>query len=379
MSTNKIVISATRVSMFLQCRWKYWCNYILHLPKKPNISFKVGLAVHEALKVAGLIWQKKENFTSYDIRKIKEVYRKTAAQEGIEDMGVYNDGLLMLTSKLKDFEVGKIIAVEDKFKVTTDDGVMTTGALDKVIELEDDTLLIVDYKTSKFYYTPDEMKNDIQLSMYDVAASIKFSKYKRIILCLDYLRGEPLYTYRTYRDRKNFTKYMLAVYHEMLNLEEKNAKPTINDFCNWCDFREHCPAYKEAADIHSKIERKNPAKCTDEELVKEYTDIKNRKRILDDYEKKLKIYIMKKIDSEQENLEGSGKEIYIRQNPRVNYDPKIVYNTVPLNEFLQMVSVYKKKLDEYMESIPSGDKNKIVENATKEYTNAFLAVKNISK
>ena len=78
-------------------------------------------------------------------------------------------------------------------------------------------------------------------------------------------------------------------------------------------------------------------------------------------------------------MEGSGKEIYIRQNPRVNYDPKIVYNTVPLNEFLQMVSVYKKKLDEYMESIPSGDKNKIVENATKEYTNAFLAVKNISK
>ena len=379
MSVDKIVISATRVSMFLQCKWKYWCNYILHLPKKSNISFKLGLAVHESLKVAGLIWQKKENFTSYDIRKIKEVYRKTAAQEGIEDMGVYNDGMLLLTSKLQDFEVGKIINVEDKFKVTTDDGVMITGALDKVIELAEDTLLVVDYKTSKFYYTPDEMKNDIQLSMYDVAVSIKFPNYKRIILCLDYLRGEPLYTYRTYKERKNFIKYILAVYHEMLNLEERKAKPTINDFCNWCDFKEECPAYKEAGDIHSKINRKNPEKCTDKELVKEYTDIKNRKRILDDYEKKLKLYIMGKIDRDQKNLEGSEKEVYIRQNPRTNYDPKVVYDTIPLNEFLQMVSVYKKKLDEYMDGMSSGDKAKIVESANKEYTNSFLAIKNINK
>jgi len=349
------------------------------LPKKPNVSFRLGISIHDALKVAGLIWQKKEKFTKHDIQKIKEAYRKVAAREGIADLNIYNDGLVMLSDKLKDFEVGKIIAVEDKFEVTTDDGVMLTGALDKVIELDEDSLLISDYKTSKFVYTPDEMRSDIQLSMYDIAGSIKFPQYKRIVLSLDYLRKNPLYTYRTYKERKNFGKYMLAIYNEMLTLKEKQAIPTINDFCNWCDFKESCQAYKEASNIYSKIDRKNPEKCTDGELVKEYAQVKNRKRILDDYERTLKVYIMEKIKAGEEDLKGDDKIIYIRQNPRIKHDPKTVHSIVPLNEFLQMVSISKQKLDEYMEGMTTADKAKITGTANKEFTNPFLSIRKAIK
>jgi len=367
MSTNKIKMSATRMSMYLQCKWKYWCNYVLHLPRKPNISFKLGISIHEALKVAGLIWKKKENFTKYDIQKIKESYRKEAAKEGIENMGVYNEGMLMLTSKLKDFESGKIIDVEDRFEVTTDEGIMLIGAIDKAVELADDSLLIVDYKTSKFNYTAEEMKNDIQLSIYDIAASIKFPKYKRIILCLDYLRSEPAFTYRSYRERKSFTQYMLAVYNEMLSLKEKDATATLNEFCNWCDFKDECPEYR------------NPESCTDGELASEYVRIKNKKRILDGYERKLKGYILTKIKADEEDLKDDDKVIYVRQNPSTTYDPKTVHGVVPLNEFLRMISVSKKKVDDYLEGMPAIDKSKIMGTATKSYTNPFLAIRTIRK
>jgi len=377
MDKKKISISATRMTMFLQCRWKYWSNYVLHKPKLPNISFKLGISVHDSLKIAGLIWKKKEKFTAYDFGKVKKMYTEIAAKEGIQDLSVYDEGMRMVLEKMRGFEVGKIVTVEDKFDVTTSDGVPIIGAMDKIVELNEDTLLIVDYKTSKFVYTPVEMKNDTQLSIYDIVANIKFPQYKRIILCLDYLRSEPVYTYRTNKERKSFSQYMSAVYSEMVNLEEKDAKPALNDMCNWCDFRNECPAYIEATKS-DKLFKKKLEDQKEDELVAEYLDIRNRKRALDNYEKRLKSYIMEKIRNDEKDLVGENNIIYVRQNPSVVYDPKTVYKFVQLNDFLKMVKISKRSFDEYTEDNPI-DKSKIIETATKKYTNPFLAVRNIKR
>jgi len=377
MDNRKISMSATRMQMYLTCRWKYWANYVLHKSKLPNISFKLGISVHSALKVAGDIWRKKEKFSAYDIGKVKKVYMETAAKEGIQDLGVYDEGMAMVLEKIRGFEVGKIVTIEDKFNVTTNEGVPIIGAMDKVVELNEDTILVVDYKTSKFVYTQAEMKNDIQLSIYDVVANIKFPQYKRIILCLDYLRSETVYTYRSNKERKSFSQYLSAVYNEMLNLEEKDVEPSLNDMCNWCDFRNECPAYIEASK-NDKVLKKKLEDQNEDELVAEYLDIRNRKRVLDNYEKRLKSYIIEKIKNDEKDLVGGNNLIYIRQNPSTLYDPKTVYKFVPLNDFLKMITVSKRSFDEYVEDSPI-DKSKIIETATKNYTNPFLAVRNINK
>ena len=377
MDKKKISISATRMTMFLQCRWKYWSNYVLHKPKLPNISFKLGISVHDSLKIAGLIWKKKEKFTAYDFGKVKKMYTEIAAKEGIQDLSVYDEGMRMVLEKMREFEVGKIVTVEDKFNVTTNEGVPIIGAMDKTVELNEDTLLVVDYKTSKFVYTPVEMKNDTQLSIYDIVANIKFPQYKRIILCLDYLRSEPVYTYRTNKERKSFSQYMSAVYNEMVSLEEKDVKPALNDMCNWCDFRNECPAYIEATKS-DKLFKKKLEDQKEDELVGEYLDIRNRKRALDNYEKRLKSYIMEKIRNDERDLVGENNIVYVRQNPSVVYDPKTVYKFVQLNDFLKMVKISKRSFDEYTEDNPI-DKSKIIETATKKYTNPFLAVRNIKR
>lgn len=370
---HAISVSATRISMFLQCKYRYWANYVLHLPKLPNTSFKLGMSVHEALKIAGRIWRKKESFSSYDIKKIKDHYRKVAAKEGIEDLSIFKEGLLMLSNKLKNFEVGKIIDIENRFNVVTPDGVKIIGAMDKVVELDKDSVLIVDYKTSKFVYTPGELKNDIQLSLYDLVGSIKFPDYKRIILCLDYLRQEPVYSYRTYRERQDFLKYVTSIYNEMINLKEENATPELNDMCNWCDFREQCPAYIKAME-EKTIARKRVNDLTENELIEEYIQVKNKKRVLDSYEKKLKSFIIEKIERDSKDLTGNDNVIYIRQNPSIIYDVKTAYESLPIEDFLKVVTVHKKQLDGYMDKDPVAAK-KILETATKGYKFPFLSTR----
>jgi len=71
--------------------------------------------------------------------------------------------------------------------------------------------------------------------------------------------------------------------------------------------------------------------------------------------------------------------VYVRQNPSTTYDPKTVHGVVPLNEFLRMISVSKKKADEYLEAMPAIDRSKIMETAIKSYTSPFLAVRAIKK
>ena len=376
-NSDIIVMSATRMKMYLDCKWRYWCNYVLRLPRKPNVSFKLGIAVHEALALAGQIWMSKEKFDKSDIEKIKDRYNKVAAKEGIADTNIYHDGMQMVLSRVKSFVNGKILTIEDKFNVATNEGVMLTGAMDKVEELHDDTILVTDYKTSKYQETSGELKSDIQLSVYDAVAHIKYPGYKRIILSLDYLRANPVYTYRTEAERENFLNYMLAIYKEMRQLKEEKAVPTLNDMCNWCDFTDNCTAYSEALSSKTFIKKK-PEDYNEEELVKDYLDIKSKKRILDNREKQLKFYILEKIRSEEQDLLGSGKRIYIRQNSSTVYDPRTVYENVPLDVFLDVISVSKRDLDNYLIK-NSTNKEKILATAHKNYTSPFLSYKTIRK
>ena len=374
---KNIIMSATRMSMYLSCKWKYCCNYILKLPRKSNVSFKLGIAVHDSLALAGEIWKKNEQFTTKDIERIRDMYNTLAAREGIADTNIYHDGLQMVMARVNDFVNGTILTVEDRFHVTTDEGVMMTGAMDKVEALSEETLLVVDYKTSKYFETADELKSDIQLSIYDVVASIKYPEYKRIILSLDYLRGSPVYTYRTDEERAEFMRYMLAIYQEMLKLEQEDCSPMLNDMCCWCDFTDNCTAYQDALSGASFI-KKNPEDYNDEELVKDYLEVKSKKRILDNRERQLKTYIIEKIKTGEEDVFGQGKKLYIRQNARTAYDPKTIYECVPIKEFLRMISMSKKEVDSYLIKNPV-HKAKIIEESKKTYTAPFLAYKTIKK
>ena len=62
----------------------------------------------------------------------------------------------IIKGKLKNFKVGdRIVGIEDRFGfegsqvITTKDGVELIGAIDKAVEINKDTLLIVDYKPDK--------------------------------------------------------------------------------------------------------------------------------------------------------------------------------------------------------------------------------------
>lgn len=85
----------------------------------------------------------------------------------------------------------KIIGTEDQFGIEFEapDGNIVTlnGLMDMVIELDEDTVEIVDYKTGRFKMSYNAAEKDLQLRMYYLAAKRMYPQYKTHMVTVMYL------------------------------------------------------------------------------------------------------------------------------------------------------------------------------------------------
>lgn len=382
---KEVKLSATRISTFLQCKQRYYFNYIERVQKMDNPAFKLGLACHGALEMAGRVWQKESltKFAEEHIQNILKEYDRLSVEEGIVEYAEHIEGRNIVENKLHNFSLGsKIIGIEDRFgfegtiEIKTKSGIKLIGAMDKIIELDEDTLLVVDYKTSKTVPDATRLKHDVQLSMYHLVARMLYPKYKRIILSLDMLRkGEIVYTYRTDEEIDLFEKYLDVIYAEMVAFEEKHANPTLNMLCGWCDYFSICPSYQEF--VNSKVPGfVEISSLADAELVQEWADIKVKKKLFEAREREVTNVIMDRMKVQEERIASDTEEMVIRQMARTNYSAFEISKIIPHDDFSSLVTVSPTKLKKYMDKNPS-IKQLVGEIGETNYTSAFLASRKI--
>lgn len=379
-----IKISATRINVFLECKKRYWFQYKKRFPKLSNPSFKLGNACHGSLEFAGNRWQENGELTKKDIKDVLEKYDELSVEEGIEEYGVHVMGRELVKNRASNFITGtKILALEKKFGFYGDEDIYINdipliGAIDKVEEIDQNTIMVVDYKTSKTAPTPDKMREDMQLSLYDLVARKLWPQYETVILCLDLLRSGMQYTYRTDEDREVFLQYLEKVHKAMIKFEEKDAKPSLNIFCPWCDYKDYCTEYKKACD-KGNYNFETATNFSDDDLISEWNEIRTTQKILSSRESSLAMIITEKIKRQSDSLKGKDVELYIRQNARVTYDPAAVFNNVEPEIFVKLVSgINKRSLDNYVSDHP-GLKKKMSAASTTNYSAPFLASKKTKK
>lgn len=387
MASNNIKLSSTRINTFLSCKQKYWFNYYQKLPKVANPSFKLGLAVHESLELAGKIWMEKGKFTEADKKKILEKYDEVSVREGIEDYEIHLEGKDLVKKRLTNFVIGEeILGLEIKFgfwgndsgpQITSKYGVPLMGAIDKVEKYNDETVLIVDYKTSKTAPTQSQLRHDIQLSIYDLVARKIWPNFKRIVLSLDLLKSDILYTYRTDEEREEFEVYLKSIYDQMVSLKEEDVSATLNMFCPWCDYKDYCSTYQRACK-KSNYSFLPTVNYSNEQLVSEWESVKSIKKILESRERELGMVLMEKIKRTSENIVAADMEVYVRQNSKIDYDLNTVHSAVPAEDFPGLVNLNKRAVDSYIDLNPAVREH-IVDTATTNYTSPFLATKKIKK
>ncbi|KKN15287.1 hypothetical protein LCGC14_0987460 [marine sediment metagenome] len=348
-------LSATGIKDFLQCQLKVTFRYNRDIPSIKNDHAKIGIAVHEALEQYTLRMLKKKSFPdASDYEFALTTFMNSATSEGLENMGFYSDGRTMVTEYIDRYDPSeKVIAAEGFFKLETPDGVPIVGAIDKVVEINEDTIAIIDYKTARNALNTYELDTDIQLSMYDLAASIKWPQYKNRVLILDYVRiNKKVSSYRTEEQQQDFRDFLVSIWTKMGNLEPEEATGRINTLCGWCDYNDYCPAYAQFLD--NTLDKRTLTPLTsmeDGEFLDHWTDVASKKSIIENRQRELKMIANQRF-MRGDDIAAEGKELYTTQAARTNYNIEEVMGIIPQEDLFEVLSVHKARLDKYVRNRP---------------------------
>ncbi len=346
-------LSATGIKDFLQCQLKVVFRYDHDIPSMKNDHMKIGIGVHNALEQFVKRMMKKKSFpdaSDYDFAIA--TFMNSATEEGLENMSFYEDGKRMVTEFIDRFDPSeKVLSVEGFFKLTTEDGIPIVGAIDKVVKINDDTIAIIDYKTARNAMTTWDLQDDVQLSMYDLAAGIMYPEYKNRLLFLDYVRiNKRVSTYRTDEDRETFNEFLNSIWLQMQKLGEEEVVGRLNQLCGWCDYKSYCPKY--ASFMKTKATELTPLPdMEDGEFLEHWEIVATKKSILENRQRELKMIATKKF-MEGHDIAAGGKELYSTQASRTNYDIEKIVEIIPKEDLYGVLNVNKARLDRYSKDDP---------------------------
>jgi RecB family exonuclease len=132
------------------------------------------------------------------------------------------------------------VALERSFYLDIE-GIKLRGFIDRVDKLESGGLSIIDYKTNKELFTAEYLENDLQLTIYQMAAEQTW-KLPVEKLTLYHLRSNTACTCPP-RGEAQINQARQLVLEVAENINRGEFPATENEFCP-CDFPEHCPYYR---------------------------------------------------------------------------------------------------------------------------------------
>ena len=377
-------VSATYLKTFLQCPQKFYYKYQeKKTPVETGDARAFGTAVHEALeKMYTRLGEKGAAPDEEDYNYVYDVFLDSAIDNQLIDQGLYDEGRQMLKARLDAFDpTEKVVGLELLFGfrdsglvVTTERGTPLIGAIDKVVELDKDTVVVIDYKTSRTALTDDQSAKDEQMSLYDLAISKLYPQYKNIIMVFDYLRLSPVITHRTPEQRANFEKFIDKMYDKIGEMDESEVKPKLNEFCGWCDYKAFCPKFTEYVN-NADILLKPLGAMGEEEFVSEWGRFMLMRKIVDSYHRDLKMHAVNISQGDKTTLiKGSNKTLYQTQVSRVYYNSKTLLDIIPKEDCHQLISVRKEAVDKYLADRPEYA-DEIAKTAKVSYQSPFFKIR----
>lgn len=176
---GRYIWSISRLFSFHDCQYSFFLNYIMKKEGKPNIYSALGSKIHSLLELG------QENKISND-EMIKEFHNilfecKEIAGYKFPSEKVEKNFVESIEHYLKHYKPVNAKKFDSELEFYTEiAGSVLIGYIDGVVYNHDDTIEVVDYKTSTKYAKKDLDKKGLQLIVYAIAMEqeygVKISK-----------------------------------------------------------------------------------------------------------------------------------------------------------------------------------------------------------
>lgn len=238
---NPYFLRQSMISSYLQCPDKFYDTYENGY-SEDTIYTKMGTAIHGVME---------DYYTPENTESVPELFNKWWANHGPDQPELYEEWKGLVTNyfdHLAGMPDPNILALELEFKSNIA-GIPVSGTIDRIDRINENTVLIIDYKSNQMPYTPAELKQSIQFKFYSLVLMTPelhnvLGEYENIICAYDMLRtGKRQYVTYTKEELEIFRDWLLIIWARMLNGKERN--PKLNKYCSHCQKRHKCDSYQE--------------------------------------------------------------------------------------------------------------------------------------
>jgi putative RecB family exonuclease len=223
------------------------------------------------------------------------------------------------------FNAGTVLGLEKPISHKLDDKHGLSGYIDRLMQASDGVYEIHDYKTGKHLPTQDDVNEDRQLGLYELAVRHEFPDAKEVRLIWHYLRfDKQLVSVRTEKQRQDLLADTLKLIHKIESAKDFPA--TESKLCGWCDYYDICPAKGhriKAEKLPPNRFLKEPGVKLVNKLAKAKTDMKEASEKagaeIAEIEEAILAFAKKhKLDV----VVGSEQEAYIKRETKVSFPGK---------------------------------------------------------
>ncbi len=249
---EQIYLSKSSLETFKQCGLKFNNRYVEKILGLQALQDKqaalFGTLIHEVL----------EKYFGNDKKgSLLSLYQEAFKNSEINSQDFYILGEQLLKHYAETSDNGnKVLGVEVEFKYFLDNGVPIKGIIDRIDEISEEEIEIIDYKTGySTPLTPKQLETDLQLGMYNLAANNLFPKYKRVKLSLYYLHYGKISCYMSDTMLESLKGYLSVMYDKIQKGlgDPSLLTPTVNSFCSFCDYKATCTAFQETVKSSTEL------------------------------------------------------------------------------------------------------------------------------
>jgi putative RecB family exonuclease len=264
-------LSYSSISTYENCPAKYRFQYESKLPTKPSPALSFGDSLHQTLHR----FHNRPVPVAPGLAELNEMLESVWVPEGYADASEEATYLAHAFQVLEQYHAENApnyvipAALEHRFQIEIE-GVTVSGVIDRMDRIPGGGYEIIDYKTNRKLPPLSRINDDLQLSIYYLAAKEVWGIEPERLTLYFLLPGQRLTTTRTEADTDQLRRRIATVAER---IEAERFEPNENPLCGWCDFQQVCPVFRH----RYEREDADPApKMT--ELVDEWIALKKQGR-----------------------------------------------------------------------------------------------------
>jgi len=241
-------LSASSIKMYLRCPRQYRYAYIDEIPAVLTGPLVFGRVIHEVLH--NLEVERMQHPGNVTPECVENEFQRLWQQALVQDRPWFKDGETTLAAYEKlapQILSGYLARLQDRpppfvmeypFELAWGEHQLS-GVIDRIEEV-DGALIVVDFKTGQRKPSPHELGEDLQLTIYALAAQVVF---ELPVLQLVYYHLRDHTALATERGEEDFYQLQTDVLPRVTTAIAEGQFPKRPGYwCRFCDYRELCLA-----------------------------------------------------------------------------------------------------------------------------------------